>query len=74
MATKFITHLTVVGERWDSLAWVYYGDAPLFSPIIMANPSVPVESVFEAGLAIGIPVLQVTPTAPDNLPPWKTSN
>jgi phage tail protein X len=74
MATKFITHLTVVGERWDSLAWIYYGDATLFSPIIMANPSIPVESVFEAGLAIGIPVLQVTPIAPDSLPPWKTSN
>ena len=53
MATKFITHLTVVGERWDSLAWIYYGDATLFSPIIMANPSIPVESIFEAGLAIG---------------------
>ena len=74
MANKFITHLTVVGERWDSLAWIYYGDASLFSPIIMANPSIAVESVFEAGLAIGIPILQVTPAAPDNLPPWKTSN
>jgi phage tail protein X len=74
MATQLLIHQTITGERWDSLAWNYYGDPALLSPIIMANPSIPIESVFEAGLSIGIPILQITPTSPENLPPWKSSS
>ncbi len=69
---QFIAHLTVAGERWDSLAWQYYGDATLFSPIVMANPGIPIEAVFGAGLIVGVPILQVS-AVEDNadLPPWK---
>jgi phage tail protein X len=69
----FITHITVAGERWDSLAWQYYGDATLISPIIQANPEVPIEAVFEAGLLIGVPLLIENPTVQTSadLPPWK---
>jgi hypothetical protein len=70
---QFIPHLTVAGERWDTLAWQYYGDAALFSPIIQTNPQVPIEAVFEAGLTIGIPLLMVDQTVQEqaDLPPWK---
>lgn len=70
-AQQFIMHLTVAGERWDLLSWRYYGDPTLYSPIIMANPSIPIEPVFEAGLAIAIPILQKSSTGPGDLPPWK---
>ncbi len=46
----FIPHITIAGERWDSIAWQYYGDASLFGPIIQTNPQIPIEAVFEAGL------------------------
>ncbi len=70
---QFIQHLTTAGERWDSLAWKYYGDATLFGPIIQTNPQIPIEPVFEAGLTIGVPILVVDSTVQKraNLPPWK---
>lgn len=73
MATQFLNHITMAGERWDLLAWTYYGDPTLFSPIIMANPSIPIEPAFEAGLSVGVPILQMTPASPADLPPWKSS-
>ncbi|MGH7986952.1 MAG: tail protein X [Candidatus Binataceae bacterium] len=71
MSSQFIPHVTTAGERWDLLAWKYYGDPTLYSPIIMANPQVPIEPVFEAGLLIGIPILQVSQVNTSMLPPWK---
>jgi phage tail protein X len=71
-AQQFIRHLTVAGERWDLLSWRYYGDPTLYSPIVMANPSVPIEPVFEAGIALVIPVLQGSAAPLPDLPPWKT--
>ncbi len=70
-AANYITHITAAGERWDLLAWRYYGNATLYSPIIMANPSVPIEPVFEAGLTVLIPILQQSQALAVNLPPWK---
>ncbi|HEY1851577.1 MAG TPA: tail protein X [Candidatus Binataceae bacterium] len=71
LQSQFIGHTTIAGERWDLLAWRYYGDATLYSPIIMANPSVPIEPAFESGLTIAVPILQVSQTLTTNLPPWK---
>jgi len=68
---QYIAHVTTAGERWDLLAWTYYGDATLYSPIIMANPLIPIEPAFEAGHQIAIPLLQVSQSATTNLPPWK---
>jgi phage tail protein X len=70
-AANFITHITAAGERWDLLAWRYYGNPTLYGPIIMANPSVPIEPVFEAGLTVVIPILQQNQAVAINLPPWK---
>ncbi|HJU29767.1 MAG TPA: tail protein X [Candidatus Binataceae bacterium] len=74
MSSQFITHITAMGERWDLLAWTFYGDPSLYSPIIMANPRIPIEPVFEAGLQIAIPILQVDPAQTANLPPWKRTS
>jgi phage tail protein X len=71
--SQFILHVTAAGERWDLLAWQYYGDATLYSPIIMANPSVPIVPVFEAGLSVAIPILLVQQAQTANLPPWSRS-
>jgi hypothetical protein len=73
---QFITHVTTAGERWDTLAWRYYGDPTLFGPIIQTNPQVPVMAVFDAGLVIGVPLLTVNLVvqAAADLPPWKQVN
>ena len=69
----FILHITTVGERWDLLAWRYYGDATDYSPIIMANPNVAIEPVFDAGISIAVPIQQKSAASTTNLPPWKVS-
>lgn len=71
MNSQFITHITSAGERWDLLAWTFYGNPCLYSPIIAANPRIPIEPVFEAGIEIAIPILQINPAQTIALPPWK---
>jgi phage tail protein X len=68
---QFIVHTTRAGERWDLLAWRYYGDPTAYSPIIMANPSVAIEPVFDAGILISVPILQKSSVVTAGLPPWK---
>lgn len=70
---QYIAHVTSAGERWDLLAWRFYGDPTRFNPIIMANPSVPIEPVFEAGILIQVPILSASNVSSANLPPWKSA-
>lgn len=65
----FIAHITTEGERWDQLAWRYYGDAHRYLSIVQANPHVPISATLPAALTLAIPVLQPLPTTED-LPPW----
>ena len=68
---QFILHITAAGERWDLLAWRYYGDPTDYSPIIVANPNVAIEPVFEGGISIAVPIQQKRAAVTANLPPWK---
>jgi phage tail protein X len=72
MAAQFIEHVTSEGERWDSLAWRYYGDATLYAPMMAANPAVPFFPVFPSGVTLAIPLIQVAETPATDLPPWGT--
>ena len=70
------TYLEIVtrdGDRWDSLAWRYYGDPYRYEPLIAANPHAPIVPILPSGLRLAVPVLTAptTPTAPADLPPWK---
>ncbi|OLS63737.1 tail protein X [Pseudomonas putida] len=65
----FIEHVTTEGERWDALAWRYYGDAHRYHPIVQANPHVPLDAALPAGLVLAIPMLEQQ-TATEDLPPW----
>ncbi len=68
---QFITHISSAGDRWDLLAWNYYGDPTLFGPIVMANPAILIEPVLSAGLTMVIPVLHKASVTTVDLPPWK---
>ncbi|HBJ6087903.1 TPA: tail protein X, partial [Escherichia coli] len=52
----FLEHVTRDGERWDSLAWQYYGDPLGYPRIIAANPHVAITPVLPSGLLLLIPV------------------
>jgi len=68
---QYIVHITKAGERWDLLAWRYYGDPTDYQMIIMANPGVAIEPVFEAGISLAVPIVQKNALVSVDLPPWK---
>jgi phage tail protein X len=69
---RYIPYVTVAGDRWDTVAWRFYGDATVITPIVMANPTVAVMAVFDAGINIAIPILAYNAAqSTANLPPWR---
>jgi len=71
-ASPYIRHITRANERWDLIAWKYYGDATLYIPITQANPSVAIVGAFDAGVVIQVPILQKASDVSNDLPPWGT--
>lgn len=71
--TEYVEHLTVEGDRWDLLAWRYYGDPHLYEPIIAANPAVPIRPFLASGVRLRVPVLPDEAVLDRDLPPWKRS-
>jgi len=72
---RYLNHTTGPAERWDHLAYRYYGDANRFGPIIRANrrlfPEEGLPAVLPAALELRIPILDPEPLAANLLPPWK---
>lgn len=69
--TEFWEHITTEGERWDTIAYKYYGDATQYEPIVVSNPYVAIVPVLPAGLKLQIPVIQNTnEVTVEGLPPW----
>ncbi len=69
---EFIQHITSDGERWDTIAYKYYGDPFAYEQIIDANPSVPIVPILPSGIVLMIPVVEDDATLPsEELPPWK---
>ncbi len=72
-----IEHVTREGERWDSLAWQYYGNPFDYGRIVQANPSLDISSHLPSGVMVLIPVLplavaqEAEQLASADLPPWK---
>lgn len=72
MKQEVIEHITRDNERWDLLAWEYYGDATLYERIIAANPEVMISPVLPPGVRLLIPVMDDDETnETEDLPPWK---
>lgn len=63
-------YITRAGDTYDLLAIAAYDDEKLASYIIQANPLHMDTIVFEAGVTIRLPILDVT-TVPSTLPPWR---
>ena len=67
-----LLHTPKDGERIDSLAFYYYGDAAKLEPILRANPHLFGTLAVEAGPQIVIPIIEAPPTPPaPGLPPWR---
>ena len=68
---EYVEHLTIENDRWDLLAWKYYGDPHLYEPIIAANPAVPIRPFLEPGIRLRVPVIADEAVLDRDLPPWK---
>ncbi|ARF49412.1 hypothetical protein DSJ_08740 [Pantoea stewartii subsp. stewartii DC283] len=67
----FLEHVTRNGERWDSLAWQYYGDPLGYPRIIAANPHVAITPVLPSGLLLLIPVIEAEEASTEeDIAPW----
>lgn len=72
-----LEHLTTQGERWDTLAWRYYGDPHDYGRIIEANPVLNINPTLPSGVVVLIPVMKLAEVQQnqqltmEELPPWK---
>lgn len=73
---EYLLHVTGHGQRWDTLANLYYADANAIGPIVEANrglfgdlPELP--AVLPVGLELKIPVIEMPAIDDRLLPPWK---
>ncbi|POZ60180.1 MULTISPECIES: tail protein X [Chromobacterium] len=68
----FLKHTCKEGERWDQIAWHYYGDVGQMVMLIAANPQAPISETLPGGLQLAIPLLEAKDDALiDQLPPWR---
>ena len=72
--TEYFEYITKDGDRWDLIAYVFYGDATKYEPIISANPDVAITPILPSGIMLRIPDIQDEETvSSEDLPPWKTA-
>ena len=55
---EYLIHIASADERWDQIAYKYYGNALMYEIIVRANPSVPIWSAIPEGTRLKIPVLE----------------
>lgn len=72
----YFEHRTIDGDRWDLLAYRYYGDAAKQSVLLEANRSLFIDPItvppliLPAGLTLIVPVLDADEVNENLLPPW----
>lgn len=72
MAT-YTEYITRDGDRLDLICFSAYGDPFNWLPVIDANPALPLQDVYPAGIRLVIPIVEETPSQVGTalLPPWK---
>lgn len=66
-----IQHLIRTGERWDSLAYRYYGNVSEMNRLIQANPQLAMCEVLPQGEILLVPIIEQHRLHYDDLPPWR---
>lgn len=71
---KALKHITTEGERWDTLAWRYYGNPYDYGRIAEANPALNLTPYLPSGRVVLIPLLTAINLQAArelaNVPPW----
>ncbi|MDO5650557.1 MAG: tail protein X [Moraxella sp.] len=69
MTTQYLQHLASEDDRWDSLAYQYYGDSTGYERIIASNRHLPIGATLSAGQIVFIPII-VKDTNAHAVPAW----
>lgn len=70
MTKAVIKHQIIEGERWDALAYKYYGDINEMNRLINANPHISFCEALPAGETLLIPIIKLKQSSNNDLPPW----
>lgn len=68
--TAYKEYTTREGDTFDALALEMYGEETLAHYIIEFNPDYADVLIFDAGVALKLPIVEEAET-PDTLPPWR---
>lgn len=77
---EYFEHRTLAGDRWDLLAYRYYGDPDKQTVLLAANRHLWLDAlsvpplILPRGLVLKVPVIVGEPNNVDALPPWKRAN
>lgn len=71
--TAYKEYMTQEGDTFDALAFGMYGDESLAHYIIEYNPDYSDVLIFEANVALRLPIVEDAET-PETLPPWRRSS
>lgn len=80
LTADFFEHITREGDRWDLLAWRYYGDPNKQTVLLAANRTLFLDGlvtpplVLPHGVRLRIPVIAAESANEALLPPWKRGN
>lgn len=69
MAREYSIYVTQAGDTFDSIALDFYGDENYSVFIMQVNPDLISTLIFEYGIELKIPDIDVKNTS--TLPPWK---
>lgn len=65
-----VEYITKEGDRWDLIAYEFYGDPYLYETIVAVNTEVRITPILPSGIKLKIPVIELKNTF-EELPPWK---
>lgn len=69
---KYVEYVTNDGDRWDLIAYKFYGNALNYEVIVNANPQVEIVPLLSGGIILKIPKIEIgNILKDDDLPPWK---
>jgi Phage Tail Protein X len=75
--SDYLLHTTGVNDRWDLIAYRYYGDQHRIAPIIKANRNLfeadlsPIPDILPPKMILKVPILAKNNKSLSLLPPWK---
>lgn len=66
----YLTYTSLEGDRWDLIAYRFYGDIDQMTRIIEANPNMTLSEVLPTGTKLYIPIIAGLPPNNKDLPYW----